>query len=177
MKPERFAGRIAPRSEDDLPFVRDHMAPGPELLLDTVVYIDALQDRSPSTVDELISLRICNHSAVCLSELTHAFGRLDPSHPGTAGALGRLSELIGAMRPHRLREPGRSAWGMAGILAGLAFRIGDYQAGQERKLLNDALIYLQALETGQVVLTRNIGDFDILNQILPEGRVLFYRVG
>jgi predicted nucleic acid-binding protein len=78
------------------------------------------------------------------------------------------------MRPHRVREPSQSAWGTAGILAGLASRLGGYQAGQERRLLNDALLFLQALEEGQIVLTRNIGDFDILNQLVPEGRILLY---
>ena len=83
--------------------------------------------------------------------------------------------MIAGIRPHRLAEPGSSVWGMANILAGLVFRLGCYQKGQERKLLNDALMYLQALEFGQVVLTRNIADFDRLNQLVPEGRVLFYR--
>ena len=29
--------------------------------------------------------------------------------------------------------------------------------------------------TGQVILTRNLRDFDLLNQILPDGHVLFYE--
>jgi predicted nucleic acid-binding protein len=41
--------------------------------------------------------------------------------------------------------------------------------------LNDATIYLHALERGYAALTRNIRDFDLMNQILPEGRVVFYR--
>ncbi len=63
---------------------------------------------------------------------------------------------------------------MAGALAGFAFRLGSYQKGQERALLNDALIYAQAIEQGQTVLTGNIRDFDLLNQLLPEGRMLLY---
>lgn len=57
----------------------------------------------------------------------------------------------------------------------MAFRLGGYQAGQERKLLNDALLYLQALEHGLVVLSGNLPDFDLLNQIVPEGRILLYQ--
>ena len=34
---------------------------------------------------------------------------------------------------------------------------------------------LHALERGYTVLTRNIRDFDFMNQIMPSGRVLFYR--
>ena len=174
LKPSRLIAPLARRSAEELPFIGAFLHPGPELLLDTTVYIDGLQDRSPREVVALLALRICNHSAVCLAELTHAFGRLDPRHPDTVDTLEALRKTIAAMRPHRVREPSQSAWGTAGILAGLAFRLGGYQVGQERRLLNDALVFLQALEEGQVVLTRNVGDFDILNQLVPEGRILLY---
>ncbi len=151
------------------------MHPGPELLLDTTVYIDGLQDTSPTDVDDLLKMRICNHSAVCLAELTHAYGRLAPGHPKTADTLSSIAGMIAEMRPHRLREPSQSAWGSAGILAGITFRAGGYQVGKERKLLNDALVFLQGLENGQIILTRNIRDFDLLSQLVPEGRILFYQ--
>lgn len=41
--------------------------------------------------------------------------------------------------------------------------------------LNDATIYLHAPERAYTVLTRNICGFDIMNQIVPPGRMLFYR--
>lgn len=163
-----------PLSDKDLPFVASYLHPGPELLLDTTVYIDGLQDNPPRQVDDLMALRICNHSAVCVAEPTHAHGRLMPTYPKTAAALNSIGKTIGAMPPHRIREPSQSAWGTAGILAGLAFRLGGYQPGQQRNPPDDALVFLQAMENGQVVLTGNISDFDILNQLVPEGRVLFY---
>jgi hypothetical protein len=49
------------------------------------------------------------------------------------------------------------------------------RAGQELAALNDATLYLHALSYGQVILTRNLRDFDLLNQILPDGHVLFYE--
>lgn len=55
------------------------------------------------------------------------------------------------------------------------FAWGGYQPGKERKLLNDALIFLQAYENGQAVLSGNIRDFDFFNQLLPEGRIILYR--
>jgi hypothetical protein len=174
LKPERLGPPLPRRPPSELPFIDAHLRPGPELLLHTTVYIDGLQDNSPREVDDLMAMRVCNHSAVCLAELTHAFGHLDPAHPGTTRALDGIAKAIGLMRPHRLREPSQSAWGTAGVLAGMAFRLGAYQKGQERKLLHDALVYLQAIENGQVVLTGNISDFDILNQLVPEGRILVY---
>ncbi len=41
--------------------------------------------------------------------------------------------------------------------------------------LNDATLYLHVVAHGQVVLTRNVRDFDSMQQILPEGQVLFYE--
>jgi hypothetical protein len=41
--------------------------------------------------------------------------------------------------------------------------------------LNDATLYLHALSQGQIILTRNLRDYDVLNQILPDGQVLFYE--
>jgi hypothetical protein len=175
LKPAKVTGPLARRPAAELPFVESFMHPGPELLMDTTVYIDGLQGCSPHDVGALMSLRICNHSSVCLAELTHAFGRLAPSHPETANTLARIADTIVAMPPHRVSEPTLSACRTAGMLAGLAFRLGGYQPGQERKLLNDALIFLQAYKNGQVVLTGNIRDFDFLNQLLPEGRIILYH--
>jgi hypothetical protein len=175
LKPSKRTRALVRRPVTELPFVGDHLRPGPELLLDTTVYLDGLQDRSPAEVDQLMRMRICNHSAVCLAELTHAFGRLDPAKSGTNVALNSCRATIAMIRPHRLFEPSLNVWGAAGILAGLAFRLGNYVRGQERKLLNNALISLQAVEAGQTVLTGNIRDFDFLNQLVPDGRVLFYR--
>lgn len=63
----------------------------------------------------------------------------------------------------------------AGIVSGLVFRLGGFQLGQEVAALNDATIYLHALDRGYTAVTRNICDFDFMNQIIPSGRVLFYR--
>ena len=63
------------------------------------------------------------------------------------------------------------------MLAGLAFRLRRLpkNQGHERKFLNDALFYLQARKLGCAVLTRNIVDFDLLNRLVPSGRILLYR--
>ena len=61
--------------------------------------------------------------------------------------------------------------GQAGMLAGLVSRL----SGADPGLLNDASLYLQALERGWIVLTRNVRDFEIFDQLLPAGRVLFYE--
>jgi len=142
---------------------------------EAVVYIDALQGRSPLALDRLISLRICNHSAVCLSELTHMFGRLRPLDPRTSSALKVMRNTIRDIPAHRIVAPDTETWGTAGVLAGILFRLGSYAAGAERKCLNDALVFLQGRNLGWPILTGNIADFDFLNQLVPDGRIMLYR--
>lgn len=130
----------------------------------------------PPAAKALLLSRPLFHHPVVLAELSHNFGRLDPSHPQTRAHLEKLAEAIGRVPPHRV-EPGASPQVMlaAGILAGLVFRLGGRAKGQEVKALNDAVLYLHALERGHAVLTRNIGDFDLMNQLVPSGRMLLYR--
>lgn len=146
------------------------------LLIDTTVYLDTLQGKTSATVDDLLRYRSIFHSAVCLAELTHAFGRLDPAHSGTRKALAALSGAVHDIPRHRLFAPDTDLWGKAGMLAGKALRMGRIPPGQgqERKLLNDSLIYLQARKVGAAILTRNIRDFELLEQLAPSGAVVFY---
>ena len=37
------------------------------------------------------------------------------------------------------------------------------------------MLFLQAQKLGLVVLTANVSDYDILLQLIPTGRALFYR--
>ncbi|CCD83681.1 conserved protein of unknown function [Bradyrhizobium sp. ORS 285] len=54
---------LARRRDEELPFLSpDHIA-GQGLLLDTCVYIDQMQDRSPAILDELLASRLVNHCA------------------------------------------------------------------------------------------------------------------
>jgi hypothetical protein len=106
------------RSIDSLRRAADPPTPGTDLQLDTCVYIDVLQGRTPTEVDALLQLRTLNHLSVCVAE--------------------------------------------------------SFAAGQELAALNATTLYLHAAAHGQEILTRNVRDFDMINQILPEGRVLFY---
>lgn len=59
------------------------------------------------------------------------------------------------------------------MLAGLVARFAG--RGKDQALLNDAILYLHALERGCVVLTRNHADFDLMHQVVPAGRMVLYR--
>jgi len=173
IKPQRRAAPLVRRAHADLVFATARSLVGRELLLDTCVYIDVLQGRTPPAVDRLLETRTLNHSTVALAELTHLFGALDPSHPGTAGALKPLGQTIDDIPKHRLTAPSIRACGEAGMLAGLVTRLT-----RQRKtvaLLNDATLFLQAAESGCDMLTANISDFDAFDQLLPGTGLLLYQ--
>jgi hypothetical protein len=175
IKPHRISGPVYRRPNEALRFVTNPPSPGRELWLDTCVYIDVLQGKTPRVVDDLLKLRTINHLAVCVAELTHCFGRLDPGHPHTSAVLQTVESVVDAIPAHRLETSGPEVVIEAGILAGLVCRLCGLPSGQEVTALNDATLYLHALANGQEVLTRNLRDFDVINQILPDGQVLFYE--
>jgi hypothetical protein len=175
-KPQRRVAALVRRAENELPFVSEKTAGSAELLLDTCVYIDNLQARLPGSVNNLLLSRLTNHSAVALSELTHLFGRLDPRDVRTEAVLAKIRAAILLVPPHRLACPSAKALGEAGILAGLVARLASIDSARRQALLNDAVLFLQAVEQGQTLLTRNIREFDWFDQLLPARRVLFYRV-
>jgi predicted nucleic acid-binding protein len=175
IKPHRYIHPLPRRPREELPFVRGAPEPGRELLLDTCVYIDVLQGNTPAEVDALLGLRTSNHLAVCVAELTHGFGRLNPRHPGTDTVSRTIARTVAAIPPHRLETATAEVVIEAGILAGLVFRLCGLQPGREVAALNDAIVYLHAMTNGLTVLTRNVWDFDVMNQMLPDGRILFYE--
>ncbi|RVC59321.1 hypothetical protein [Mesorhizobium sp.] len=177
LKPQKHTGTLERRADEDLPWVADEPAIGGPLFLDTSVYLDVLQGRSPVEVDKLLTYRLCHHSSVCLSELTHTFGRLDPKHGSTKAVLETVEATVEDIPAHRLHAPDAAIWGQAGVLAGLLSRLSNLPKGEghERRFVNDALVFLQARQLGANVLTGNVRDFDLLTQILPTGRIILYR--
>ncbi len=177
LKPEKRLAPLTRRADAELPFVKDPVSSGPGLLLDTSVYIDVLRGRAPQAVKNLLLARDVNHSSLAVAELVHLFGRLDPAHKDTAGVLEPIAAAIAEIRPHRLTAPSIQALAEAGIVTGLIARLTGLPKVDRQPLLNDATIFMQALEGGFTVLTGNVSDIDLIGQIVPAGRVLFYRRG
>lgn len=173
LKPDKHI-QLAPRAETQLPFVDSEPPAGPPLLLDTSVYVHVLKGQTPTRADELLRARTIYHAAPVIGELVHRLGSRIPANAKEEKAHRALIETIKDIPAHRIVSPSAQIWAEAGILAGIRARTGGFQA-RSQDTLNDALIFLQARETGAVVLTANIGDFDIFQQIVPNGRVIFYR--
>ncbi len=177
LKPQRRARSPRRRGDAGPAFVEAPVAAGPALLLDTNVYIDALQGRLPAEVKDLLRVRQLNHSAIAAAELAHLFGRLDPTRPETRPALASVQAALEAIPRHRLGAPSIQATVEAGIVAGMVARLRGLPKADRQTLLNDAMLFLQALENGLWLLSRDIADFDLMRQLVPGGRVLFYRQG
>ncbi len=166
---------LSRRQDADLPFVNESGIGGNDLLLDTCVYIDQMQDRTPEILETLIEVRQTNHSTVAIQELMHTVGVLDPGDPRTASVVDEIRTHIQAMRPHRTFAPDPDVLGKAAMLSGIICRQQHYGGDSKLRALMDCVLFVQALKLGFTVLTGNIGDFDLLLQLVPAGRVLFYR--
>lgn len=175
LKPEKRTEPLARRSDHELTFIDHEPAAGPPLLLDTTVYIDVLQDRAPPDLEELLRVRQVNHSSVAVGELVHNFGRLDPAHPGTTAVLARIRKAVEIIPAHRLSTPSVHAVAEAGIVTGTVARLRGLPKTDRQPFMNDASLFLHALESGSTLVSRNIEDMDLIQQLVPAGRVLLYR--
>jgi predicted nucleic acid-binding protein len=166
---------MARRDDAELPFVIEDELVGQPLLLDTCVYIDQMQGRAPPLIERLIETRQVNHSTVAIQELMHTVGVLNPDDPRTEGAIDRIGRQIEAMPDHRLFAPDTETLGRAALLSGIAARSRGYAGDDRLKALQDCTLFLQARKLGFTVLTANLAEFDLLLQLAPRGRALFYR--
>lgn len=163
------------RQRSELPFLAE-VRSAKKLLLDTTVYIDELQGKLPRDVEWTIRSASLWHSTVTECELSALCGLLNPDHADTPHAIDQVLASIEQRPGHRVVNPDREVWRDAGILAGLLARVQQYGKAEQRKSLNDALIFLSAVKAGLTVLTRNLSDFDLLLQLAPYGKVLFYAL-
>lgn len=174
LKPHKQLRFLKRRPDSDLDFLGGGARPA-RLLYDTTVYIDILQDRFPQTGESMLRAIEAWHSPVTESELAAACGLLDPTHPGTRQIMETLAAMLERRPAYRTITPDQEIWREAGILSGTLARLQGLDKDQRRRILNDALLFSSARKFGCTVLTRNLSDFDRLQQLDPSGRVLFYR--
>jgi predicted nucleic acid-binding protein len=175
LKPEKHQKRLLTRKREDMPFLVKAKQPYPNLLLDTTVYMDALQGSLPEEVEIALRAGSLWHVTVTEAELSALGGLLDPANPGTTHVIQEISASIERRPAHRILNPDRDIWREAGVMAGLLARLQGYGQDGRRRALNDALIFLTGAKYGCAVLTRNLSDFDLLMQIDMRGRALFYE--
>jgi predicted nucleic acid-binding protein len=174
IKPEKRIVALKPRDASSLAFLGQSSRLPSKLLYDTTVYIDILQGTFPR--DGEIALRTADawHSTVTAAELCAPIGSLNPAHPGTGEVVRQLTAAIERRPVHRTIAPDREIWLEAGILTGVLARIQQYSVSDRHRVLNDALLFSTARKHGLTVLTRNVRDFDLLQQLEASCSVLLY---
>ena len=175
-KPEKYARPLRRRPDSELDFLETANSRPTRLLYDTTVYIDILQKRFPETGKATLRAVDAWHSPVTEAELASGVGLLDPSHPKTRELIDEIAGVLDHRPAQRTIAPDAMVWREAGILSGILARLQCFDKNQRRRLLNDALLFVTARRHGCTLLTRNVSDFDLMQQLVPAGRVLFYRV-
>ena len=177
LKPEKHRAQLKARAESELEFIDTTGSRPTKLLYDTTVYIDILQGRFPQNGELMLRATEAWHSPVTEAELAATRGLLEPAHSQTREIIEQVVAVIDRRPGYRTITPDSEIWREAGILSGTLARLQGYGRDQRRRVLNDALLFATARKHGCAVLTRNVIDFDFLQQLDPSGKVLFYRVG
>jgi predicted nucleic acid-binding protein len=174
-KPEKRVVRLLPRPRETLLEWTGLEGRAPRaLLLDTTVYIHRAAGRLPPALQTMIDSTLLFHSTVALAELATGVANADPARAGWATMRDHYTALFAAVPESRLLLPDAQTWIDAGIIAGMLARLQGFQPHQRTECLNDALIYLTAARAGVPVLTANRDDFDLIQQVEPEGRFVHY---
>jgi hypothetical protein len=174
--PDDWTRTLAYRDRAYLPFDLSGVPSAKPVLLDTTVYVDALSPWGlPDGIASLIRRNRVFHSSVACAELSTTFGYLDPAHQLTARNRGGLERALARIPTKDIRSPSPEAWIEAAVLAGILARIQGHAKAARRDLLLDALLFLNAIELGCVLVSRNIRHMDLLSQLRPQAQLLLYE--
>lgn len=144
------------------------------ILLDTNVYIQSAAGTLPPAAVALVDRGLLFHCSVCVAELTTGVANADPGRPTWKALRDYYDGLIASFPTTRLLTPDPEIWAQAGLIAGTLARTQNYQRHQRKESLNDALIFLTAAKAGLPVLTANRDEFDLIQQLAPQGRFIHF---
>lgn len=175
IKADKRRAQITTRPRGDLISAADIAGAGrPALLLDTNVYIQSAAGTLPGVVAAVVDRGLLFHCSVCLAELATGVANADPTRAGWKTMRGHYTTLMASIPPTRLLTPDADIWAEAGVVAGTLARCQGYQRHQRKECLNDALIYLTAAKAGLPVLTANRDEFDLIQQLMPQGQFIHF---
>jgi predicted nucleic acid-binding protein len=175
VRPKKQRAQLSPRTPAASPAVADLAGEGrAAILLDTNVYIRSAAGTLPAVTATLVERGLLFHCSVCVSELATGVANADPSHPRWTRLRDHYKALISTFPPTRLLTPDPQIWAEAGLIAGTLARTQNFQAHQRKECLNDALIFLTAAKAGLPVLTANRDEFDLIQQLAPHGRFVYF---
>lgn len=128
--------------------------------------MDAAGTLTP-TVTALLDRSLLFHCAVCLAELAVGVGNANPALPSWPRLRDHYADLFASIPASRALTPDAPTWAEAGLA-----RLQGFQPHQRKTCLNDAAIYLTAAKAGLPVLTADAADFDLIQQLTPQGRLV-----
>lgn len=143
-------------------------------MLDTNVYINRAAGRLDLALQAVIDGALLFHCSVALAELAIGVANADPARRSWPATRDHYAALFAAVPASRLLTPDAQVWAEAGVVAGMLARTQGFQPHQRKECLNDALIFVTAAKAGLPVLTGNRDEFDLIQQIMPEGRFIYY---
>jgi predicted nucleic acid-binding protein len=171
-KPAKRTSQLVPRPREALVDLTA-LPSGPLfLLLDTNVYINRAAGRLAPHVRDGVDQALLFHCSVALAELALGVANADPSRAGWTAMQDHYAELFASIPASRLVTPDAQIWTDAGVIAGTLTRTQGFQPHQRKECLNDALIFLTAAKAGIPVLTANRDEFDLIQQLAPEGQFI-----
>jgi len=145
------------------------------VLPDTTTYIHSGKKKLPPHAVQWLKWPV-RHSSVALGEVAYPLGRLDPADSRTPARIAYLEEMLAEILPNRIIAPDEDMHLQAGIIMGIIARLKALPAGDHKKHLNDVLIAMTADKIGATVITANVADFMLIQQIVPTLKVAGYRV-
>lgn len=144
-------------------------------MLDIGVYIHSAAGRLPTDLNRLRNRALQFHRGVALAELAVGIAAADPRGPAWQALRDHYAELFAQILDTRLLTPDAQTFAEAGILAGTLGRLQGHQSHQRTACFADELIFLTATRARLPVLTANDDDFDLIQQLAPEGRFVLYE--
>jgi predicted nucleic acid-binding protein len=174
-KPERRLVQFKARQLSELVAADAVAATGrPSFVPDTNVYILEAAGRLVPAAQALVARGLMFHCSVCLGELATGVANADPTGATWPALRDHYSELFNVLPRTRILTPEEDVWIDASIIAGTLARTQGFQRHQRKECLNDALIYLTAAKAGLPVLTQNREQFDLIQQLAPEGQFIHF---
>ena len=175
IKPEKQPARLSPRPPEELVAAADLAGDGrAAIVLDTNVYIQSAAGTLSAAAATLVDRGLLFHCSVCVSELATGVANSNPTHAAWRALRDYYNALITTFPPTRLLTPDPQIWAEAGLIAGTLARTQNFQRHQRKECLNDALIFLTAAKAGLPVLTANRDEFDLIQQLAPDGRFVHF---
>ncbi len=175
IKAAKHRTQIPTRPRDKLVAATDMSGGGrASLMLDTNVYIHSAAGTLPSAAAALLDRGLLFHCSVCLGELATGVANADPARANWRAIRDHYDALMAHIPTTRLLTPDADIWVEAGVIAGTLARCQGFQRHQRKDCLNDALIFLTAAKEGLPVLTANRDEFDLIQQLMPQGQFIHF---